>query len=94
MALSAIENFILLLFTIYIFTLTSFRKMLLIIKNNPLILYSVIFSLMLAFGVGIATANFGALVRYKIPLIPFYFSALFLIYKIAEKQKIHKRTKF
>jgi len=46
---------------------------------------------MLAFGVGIATANFGALVRYKIPLVPFYFSALFLIYQISEKEKFNQQ---
>jgi hypothetical protein len=93
MALSAIENFILLLFTIYIFTRTKPSKMLGIIRKNPLILYSFVFSLILAYGVGIATANFGALVRYKIPLIPFYFSALFLTYKIVEEQRL-KKTRY
>jgi len=82
MALSAVENFILLLFTIYIIINTGSRKMFRIAKANPLIAYSIVFSIILAFGVGIATANFGAMVRYKIPLIPFYFSGLFLIYKI------------
>jgi hypothetical protein len=87
MALSALENFILLLFTIYIILNTGPRKMLKIIKDNPLITYSIVFSIILAYGVGIATANFGAMVRYKIPLIPFYFSGLFLIYKINKAEK-------
>jgi hypothetical protein len=87
MILSSLENLFLLFFTIVAFTRTRPGRMLLIIKQNPIVLYSIVFSLILAFGVGIATANFGALVRYKIPLIPFYFSALFLIYSIAKKDK-------
>ncbi|TXB67278.1 hypothetical protein FRY74_03575 [Vicingus serpentipes] len=91
MALSALENFILLIFTIVVIMKIRPYKMIQIIKNDPLILYSIVFSIMFAFGVGIATANFGALVRYKIPLIPFYFSSLFLIYQIAKNEKKQKR---
>ena len=80
MFFSAIENFILLFCTVYILYKTRLKDIILIIKENPLIQYSLVFSIFLAYGVGIATANFGALVRYKIPFIPFYYSALFLIY--------------
>ena len=51
------------------------------IFNEPLLLYSLIFTLIFAFGVGIASTNFGALVRYRIPLIPFYFPLIYVIYK-------------
>lgn len=91
MAVSALENLCLLIFTIIAFTRVGIRKTFILIKQNPLIQYSLVFSLILAFGVGIATANFGALVRYKIPLIPFYFSGLFLIYIIAKIEKENKR---
>jgi len=95
MLASGIENFCLLIFTIIAFTRVGIRKTFLVIKKNPLIQYSLIFSIILAFGVGIATANFGALVRYKIPLIPFYFSGLFLIYSITRiERKIKKSSKF
>jgi hypothetical protein len=91
MALSALENISLLIFTIIIILKTKPIRMLNILRKHPILQYSLIFSIMLAFGVGIATANFGALVRYKIPLVPFYFSALFLIYQISEKEKFNQQ---
>ncbi len=93
MALSALENLSLLIFTIIIILKTKPVRMINILRQNPILQYSLIFSIMLAFGVGLATANFGALVRYKIPLVPFYFSALFLIYQISEKEKNQRRSK-
>ncbi|MDB4534295.1 hypothetical protein N9242_05425 [Vicingaceae bacterium] len=92
MALSALENLSLLIFTLIIILKTSPVRMLNILRQNPILQYSLIFSIMLAFGVGLATANFGALVRYKIPLVPFYFSTLFLIYQISEKEKIRRKS--
>jgi hypothetical protein len=41
--------------------------------------------------VGLATANFGSLVRYKIPLMPFYVASLFII-RHYDKQLSIKRT--
>jgi hypothetical protein len=43
-----------------------------------------LFSLFFAFGVGIAGTNFGALVRYKIPMMPFFFGGLYLIFKLSK----------
>ena len=37
------------------------------------------FSISFAFAVGVSTFNFGTLVRYKIPLLPFFLVALVLI---------------
>jgi len=84
--ISVIENTFLLLVSIYILLKTKLKRLSSIIRSNPLIIYSLTFSLVLAFGVGIASANFGAMVRYKIPLIPFFFSALFLIYKLSREE--------
>ena len=44
-----------------------------------LLLFSFVFAIFFAFGVGLSTSNFGALVRYKIPCIPFYLSSLWLV---------------
>jgi len=40
-----------------------------------------VFSLFSAFGFGIAGTNFGALVLYKIPLMPFFFSLIYITKK-------------
>ena len=80
MVISALENTILLFLTLILFLKTNPRKVIRIILSEPLILYSIFFSLLLAFGVGMASTNFGALSRYKIPFMPYYFSAIYLIY--------------
>ena len=87
MVISALENTILLLLTLILFFKTNPRKVIRIILSEPLILYSIFFSLLLAFGVGMASTNFGALSRYKIPFMPYYFSALYLIYYLNIKKK-------
>ena len=40
---------------------------------------SLIFSLVFAFAVGLSAYNFGALARFKIPALPFYFIALIIL---------------
>ena len=81
MVLSVIENTIMIIFTIVILIRTSPVRLLRILWSEPFLLYCFIFSILFAFGVGIAGTNFGALVRYKTPLVPFFFSTVFLIYK-------------
>ena len=42
-----------------------------------------VFSFVFGIAVGASTTNFGALSRYKIPCMPFYFIMLLLVYKRA-----------
>jgi hypothetical protein len=42
-------------------------------------MFSFVFSLFFAFSVGVSIANFGALVRLKIPCIPFFLSSLVIM---------------
>ena len=79
MFLSAIENTILLIFTIYILVRTSPIRLFSFVRKEPFLFYCFIFSFLFAFGVGIAGTNFGALVRYKTPLIPFFFPAIYIV---------------
>ena len=51
-----------------------------------MILFSLIFSIAFAFAVGVSTYNFGTLVRYKIPLLPFFVVALILIWHHSKKE--------
>ena len=79
MVLSATENFILITFTFFTLIKVSPFRFLKIIIKEPFLLYSLIFSIVFAFGVGIAGTNFGAMVRYKIPLMPFFFSMVYIM---------------
>ena len=81
MVLSVLENTIMLIFTIVILVRTSPIKLLRILWAEPFLFYCFIFSILFAFGVGIAGTNFGALVRYKTPLVPFFFSKIYLLFK-------------
>ena len=57
------------------------------IFKDPYLIFSLVFTLTLAFGVGLSTANFGALVRYKIPFAPFFASMFFIINWYVKKSK-------
>lgn len=79
MILSGIENLFILGVTILV--LISIRRKVLyrLISDNPVIMYSVFFSIVFAFMIGLTTSNFGALVRFKIPLIPLYMSSMLIM---------------
>ena len=81
MIFSVIENSILLVFTVIILIRISPIKLFRIVLKEPFLIYCFIFSLIFAFGVGVAGTNFGALVRYKTPLVPFFFTMIYILYK-------------
>ena len=90
MLLSALENTYLMLLTIFLLVRLKFLGFFGLIGKHPLLLFSVLFSLFFAFSVGIATSNFGSLVRLKIPCIPFYASSLFVLKYLYEKKSKKK----
>ena len=81
MVFSVIENTILLFFSLILLFRTNPFTILRKLLHEPFLLYCFVFSILFAFGVGIAGTNFGALVRYKTPLVPFFFSMIYLVYK-------------
>jgi len=81
MLLAAIENSIILLFTILLLIKVGPFVVYNQIRKEPLLTFSIVFSVFFAFSVGLTTSNFGALVRYKIPAVPFYFSAILILYQ-------------
>lgn len=83
MLLSALEATFFLFFTLRIFWRTGILRTLGIISSTPILVLSFVFSLIFAASVGITSANFGTLVRYKIPLIPFYLGGLYILQSIA-----------
>ena len=88
MLVSGFENFIILLITLYLLFRIGLRSIYKVIIKEPLILFSLIFSIIFAFSVGLATANFGALVRYRILAVPFFLIALSnTFYRIQEAKK-------
>ena len=95
MMLSALENLAMLLLTVYLIFKVRIIKFIKLIFSHNLLVFSLVFSLFFAFSVGLATSNFGSLVRYKIPLMPFYVASLFIIrhYDIKLSNKQEEDTK-
>ncbi len=91
MLLSGIENFLILGFSLYIIFSIKTKVLLKSMLSNPIFIFSFLFALFFAFSVGLTTANYGALVRLKIPCIPFYSASLFILYHI-NKAHVIKRA--
>ncbi|SHL54458.1 hypothetical protein [Hymenobacter psychrotolerans] len=86
MLLSALEAFWFTVFTLRIFFRTGFLRTIGLIASRPIISFCFIFTIILAIGVGTNSGNFGTLVRYKIPLMPFYLAALYILQAEAARQ--------
>jgi hypothetical protein len=91
--LAAIESFIISIFTIRIFLRTGIIRTVKIIFQTPIITFCIFFSMLFAFAVGFTAYNFGALDRFKIPCIPFYVCALFILDYVTQ-QETSKRKRF
>ena len=77
MLLSALESTGFLFLVLYV----VWKRRTSVLKSfiNPDIAFTLVFSIVFAFAVGVSTFNFGSLARYKIPLLPFFFISLALI---------------
>jgi len=90
MLISGLENFILLLLTIFLLFKLKFVRFFQFIFSDPILIFSLMFTIFFMFAVGMASANFGALVRYKIPAMPFFVASIFIM---LDKYKKYKEKK-
>ena len=86
MLLAALESVLVFLITAYV-AIRVRLNIFVIVKRNPFLLFLLLFSISFAFAVGFSTYNFGSLVRYKIPMIPIYLSALSILYYLNKSRK-------
>ncbi len=93
MLVSSLENTYLLLMTFFLLFKLKFFGFFKYINKNPLLLFSILFSLFFAFSVGLTVANFGSLVRLRIPELPFFVASIFIIKHYYEEQS-GKKLKF
>ncbi len=89
--MSSLESLALMLFTIFVFLRAGPVNFFAAVFRDPMIMYCLLFSLTFALFVGVTTLNFGTLVRYKIPCMPFYFMALVLILQRYKEKKLLKQ---
>jgi hypothetical protein len=86
MLVSSLENTYLLILTVFLLIRLKVYGFFILIRKNPLLLFSMLFSLFFAFSVGLTVANFGSLVRLRIPELPFFVAGLFIMRHLYEKQ--------
>jgi hypothetical protein len=86
MLLSALEAIYFLILTVRILLRVGLVKSIRVISSVPVLTLCFVFSLIFAISVGISSGNFGTLVRYKIPLMPFYLSGLYILQSITIPQ--------
>ncbi len=78
MLVTAIENTIILLFFLFMVLKVGPIKYFTGTLAEPMSMFGFVFSIFFAFSVGLTTANFGALVRYKIPAMPFFLASIYI----------------
>jgi len=93
MLLSAFESFFFLFLTFKAIYKLGFIRLIKEIRSDPYVQFSLLFALSFSFAVGISTYNFGSLVRYKIPMMPFYLSSIYILSSTAQTKTTRHRIK-
>ncbi len=89
--LSSLESLAMMLFTLFVLIKVGPVSFIKTIITKPIVLYCILFSLLFALFVGATTLNFGSLVRYKIPCLPFYVIGMSFILYFNNKLKAKPR---
>lgn len=88
---NALETLIILLTTLYLLFKLKFFGFFKYAFQNRILNFAMIFTLLLAPLAGLVSFNFGTLVRYKAPIVPFYYTYLMLLYyKLKDKVDLGK----
>jgi hypothetical protein len=87
MLLSALEAFTFLFFTLMMIYRSGIFKIWSVLFNEPVTLFCLGFAVVMAAAVALASFNYGTMVRYRIPLQPFYLAMLFIIQFHLKKPK-------
>ena len=93
MLLSSLEALVFLIFTLRIIIRSGLFKTLSLIIRTPALTLCFLFALAFSGTVGVVSNNFGTLVRYKIPMIPFYLAGLYITQSMSvPRRKTATRT--
>lgn len=87
MLISSLESTLVLLFTVFTLLRVGVFRSIKYIFSDSFLVALLIYVLIFAFVVGFTSYNFGALVRYKIPCMPFYIALLFILMEEKRRRK-------
>ena len=88
MFFAGLENSIIILITIYVIWKAGLVNFFKLLSLDSLIQFCFVFMILFAIIVGLTSFNFGTMIRYKVPCVPFYLSFLIMLnYKSGLKRK-------
>jgi hypothetical protein len=87
MVFSGLENLFILALTLRLIVSFKWKWIARHLFLHPLLLCSLLFAVLFAFMIGLTTSNFGALVRFKIPLVPLYMGTIMVLVSFVQEQK-------
>ncbi|MFQ3575465.1 MAG: hypothetical protein SNJ77_03425 [Cytophagales bacterium] len=90
MLLSAIESTFMIILTLYIIFFANKKYILYRFRSDGFFISTLLTTIVFGTLVGLSSYNFGTLVRYKIPILPFLVTMLFLCIKKKQKSVIKK----
>jgi hypothetical protein len=88
--ISALESTVALIFFLRLIWRFGFLSLIRYLKT-PEVALGILYAIILGTACGITAFNFGALVRFKIPLLPFFFSAMLIIQHLSMVKKDQNR---
>jgi hypothetical protein len=91
--ISALESLFFLIFTIVVIFRNNPIRVVQRVLSDETLQFCLIFTLVFAFAVGISTSNFGSLVRYKIPCLPFYTAFLIILYYPPKQELVLRKER-
>jgi len=93
-AANALESFIILLLILYLFYKTGITGFFKLTFKNPVLLFALLFTLLLAPLIGFVSFNFGTLSRYKLPIVSIFYTYLLVLYAhVKDNATIKKNVK-
>ena len=91
--ISALESLLFLIYTVVVIFRNNPIRLVQRILSDETLQFCIIFTLIFAFAVGVSTSNFGSLVRYKIPCLPFYAAFLIILYYPQKQELILRKER-
>jgi len=85
--IAALESSFFLFVTLRLLYKVKLRRLIRVVFDEHLVFVSLAFAIAFSYSVGIASGNFGTLVRYKIQMMPFYLAAIIIITELTKKAK-------
>lgn len=90
MLMNFFESLITTILVLFLFFKVGLRKIFFYTRNSPVLLFSIVFSILMAVMAGFISFNFGTLIRYKTPFLPFFFSFIIIILYDKKGNRKHK----